>query len=98
MKTSLIKRPLITEKTLQLANEQNVYVFEVDYKATKTQIQSAIEEIFEVEVERVNTQLMPSKRRKVGKKRMPKLSTSSKKAMVKLSDGQTIELFDISAN
>lgn len=95
MKTNLIKRPLITEKTLQLANEQNIYTFEVDYKANKTQIVSAIEKLYEVEVERVNTQIMPSRRRKVGAKRLLKLSTAAKKALVKVKDGQTIEIFDV---
>jgi len=95
MKTTLIKRPLITEKTLQLATEQNVFTFEVDYRASKTQIKEAIQELFEVKILQINTQLMPSKRRKTGKRRSLNLSTSSKKAMIKLQEGQTIELFDI---
>ncbi len=95
MKTTLIKRPLITEKTLQLASEQNVFTFEVDYKASKTQIKEAIQQLFDVKVEQINTQLMPSKRRKTGKKRLINLSTASKKALIKLQEGQTIELFDI---
>ncbi len=95
MKTNLIKRPLITEKTLQLANEQNVYTFEVDFKATKTQIASAIENLFEVKVEGVNTQITPSKRKRVGPKRVSKLSTTGKKALVRVKQGDTIELFDV---
>jgi len=95
MQTGLIKKPLITEKTLELANEQNIYTFEVDYKATKTQIAAMIEQLFEVEVERVNTQIAPSKRRRVGPKRTEKLSTTNKKALVKLKSGQSIELFDV---
>lgn len=96
MNTTIIIKPLITEKTLQLASEQNIFAFEVDIKATKTQIAAAIEGLFEVKVERVNTVVCPSRRRRVGKKRILKLSTSSKKALVKLQEGQTIELFDIS--
>jgi large subunit ribosomal protein L23 len=95
MQIGVIKKPLITEKTLELANEHNTYTFEVDYKASKSQIAATIEKLFEVEVERVNTQVMPSKRKRVGPKRTEKLSTSNKKALVKLKSGQTIELFDV---
>lgn len=95
MKTNLIKRPVITEKSLSLANQENVYTFEVAYKANKTQIKQAIEELFEVEVERVNTIIRPSKRRRVGRRRLSRLFPATKKALVKLASGQTIELFDI---
>ncbi len=94
--SKLIKKPIITEKTLNLANEQNVYTFEVAFKAAKPQIKSEIEELFEVEVERVNTIVAPSKRRRVGSRRIQKLNTVQKKALVKLAPGQKIELFDIS--
>ncbi|MBD3249974.1 MAG: 50S ribosomal protein L23 [Candidatus Pacebacteria bacterium] len=95
MKSFLIKKPVITEKSVRLANEQNVYTFYVDYKASKSQIKAAIEELFEVEVIRVNTLIAPSKRRRTGKKRMPNLTTVKKKALVELKQGQTIDLFDI---
>lgn len=95
MKTYLIKKPVITEKSLKLANEQNVYTFLVDYHAKKSQIKSAIEDLFEVKVVKINTLVEPSKRRRVGKQRRPKVSTVNKKALVKLESGQTIELFDI---
>ncbi len=93
---NLITQPIITEKSLALANEQNIYTFEVVYSATKSQIKKLIEKIFEVEVEQINTIVAPSKRRRVGKKRQAILKTTQKKALVKLKSGQTIELFDIS--
>jgi large subunit ribosomal protein L23 len=95
MNINIIKRPLITEKTLRLANEQNVYTFEVEYRASKAQITTAVESLFKVQVLKINTAFTASKRRRVGKKRLPKLATASKKAMVKLAEGQTIELFDV---
>ena len=95
MKTYLIKKPVITEKSIRLANEQNVYTFFVDYQAKKSQIKSAIEELFDVEVVKINTLVAPSKRRRVGRQRREKLSTVNKKALIKLKPGQTIELFDI---
>ncbi len=95
MKTNLIKRPVITEKSLLLANKENVYTFEVAYKANKTQLKQAIQDLFEVDVERVNTIIRPSKRKKTGRYRRLKLEPATKKALVKLAEGQTIELFDI---
>jgi large subunit ribosomal protein L23 len=94
---TLLKKPIITEKTLSLANQENIYTFEVDYAATKSQIKTLVEELFDVKVERVNIAILPSKRRRVGAKRMPSLKTVQKKAMVKVEAGKTIELFDTSA-
>ncbi len=95
MKIHLIKKPIITEKSLLQANRDNTYTFEVDREASKTQIQKAIEKIFEVEVLSVNTVIRPSKRKRVGKKRKMKLYPAKKKALVKLKEGQTIDLFDL---
>ena len=50
----IIKAPIITEKTSDLAKD-NVVVFSVDPKANKIQIKQAIEKIFNVKVESVNT-------------------------------------------
>ncbi len=93
---NLIKKPVITEKSLTLANEANTYTFEVAYQATKTQIKTLVEEVFDVTVEDVNTIISPSKRRRVGSQRLIKLSPVRKKALVKLKAGDTIELFDTS--
>lgn len=92
----LIKRPIITEKSLALANQENIYTFEVDYLASKTQIKSLVETLFEVEVEKINIIISPSKRRRTGSKRLLKLSPVYKKALVKVKSGQKIELFDVS--
>jgi len=98
MNPHILKQPVVTEKSLQLANNENTYTFIVDYKANKAQIKAAVEEMFEVEVLRVNTVVTPSKRRRTGRKRMPKLETVKKKALVKIAEGQTIELFDLGGN
>jgi large subunit ribosomal protein L23 len=47
--------------------EQNKYTFEVTPKATKPQIRAAIEDLFEVKVEKVNTARPPRKKKRVGK-------------------------------
>ena len=91
----IIKRPIITEKGLQLAQEQNCYTFEADRTASKGAIKSAVESIFGVSVLRVRTVRIPSKKRRVPK--FGKISQRSpwKKAVVKLKDGDTIEGFEI---
>ena len=88
MNYEIIKAPVITEKTNNLASE-NVYVFKVDKKANKTQIKQAIESKFGVKVESVNTVNTQSKKRRVGK--YTGYASSYKKAYVKLKEGSKIE-------
>ena len=87
----LIKRPLVTERTTDLM-EQNKYVFEVDRRANKTEIRQAVEKLFDVKVEQVNTVRMPGKRKRVGKH--VGYTQEKKKAIVKLAaDSKPIEIF-----
>jgi len=84
----IIKAPVVTEKTNNLASE-NVYVFKVDKTANKTQIKQAIESKFGVVVESVNTVNTKSKKRRVGK--YTGYTSPYKKAYVKIKEGSTIE-------
>lgn len=86
---SIIKAPIITEKTSELA-QHNTYVFSVDTKANKTQIKQAIENIFNVKVENVNTINVKPKKKRVG--RYVGKTNRVKKAIVKLKEGSSIEL------
>ena len=63
----IIKAPIITEKTANLAENNNTITFSVDVKANKTQIKQAIEKIFNVEVESVNTINVHPKKKRVGR-------------------------------
>ena len=63
----IIKRPVITEKSTDLMTSENKYTFLVDLRANKTQIKSAIEEIFNVKVEKVNTVRVRGKIRRMGR-------------------------------
>lgn len=85
----IIKAPIITEKTASLES-QNTYVFSVDVRANKTQIKQAIESIFNVKVENVNTINVKPKTKRVG--RYPGKTNKVKKAIVKLKEGSSIEL------
>ena len=88
----IIIRPIISEKSLaEIGNKK--YVFEVAKKATKPQIKHAIEEIFKVKVESVNTINVYGKVKRQG--RTEGLTGSCKKAIVQLSsDSKSIEFFD----
>ena len=86
----IIKAPVITEKSTRLSQEENKYVFKVDSKATKDQIKEAIETIFKVKVVDVTTINAKTKKKRVG--RYTGMTNRYKKAIVKLADGQSIEL------
>ena len=85
----IIKAPIITEKSSDLA-KNNVIVFSVDVKANKTQIKQAIEKVFNVKVDSVNTINVKPKKKRVG--RYTGKTVKVKKAIVKLSEGSSIEL------
>lgn len=90
---TVIKRPLITEKNAALG-AQNTYCFEVDKKANKIDIARAAKLLFNVEVVDVNTSAM--KRVKKSRKRTgARIATPvvSKKAYVKLAEGQSIDFY-----
>ncbi len=96
MNPYILKKPVITEKSLRLAEKENKYTFEVVQSATKNQVVAAVEELFKVTVLGVRTiKLQPSSRR-TGKKRVEVKNGKTKKAIVKLEANQTIDLFDIS--
>jgi large subunit ribosomal protein L23 len=86
----IIKAPIVTEKSAHLAQTANTYTFSVDTKANKTQIKQAIEAIFKVKVENVNTVNVRPKKKRVG--RYTGTTNKVKKAIVKLKEGSSIEL------
>ncbi len=92
MKTvrDVIKAPIITEKSATLNQNGNVVTFSVDPKANKTEIKQAVEKIFNVKVESVNTINVKPKTKRVG--RYTGLTNRKKKAIVKLKEGSSIEL------
>jgi large subunit ribosomal protein L23 len=89
----IIKRPIITEKTTELAANYNQFTFEVDMDANKIQIKEAVETIFEVDVLNVATVILPMKRGTRGRKEYTR-TPAYKKAIVTLPAGQTIALFN----
>ena len=87
----VIKKPLVSEKNSVLA-EQGVYVFEADKTATKTEIKSAVEKLFNVKVASVRTAVCRGRvKRARGGVAQAKYW---KKAMVRLAAGEKIALFE----
>jgi len=102
---SIIKRPLLTEKSTQLREtggsdytygEDEEYaqkvVFEVAGDANKIEIRRAVEELFNVKVTKVHTLVQRGKLKRIGRYtgRLP----SRKKAFVTLQSGDSIEFFE----
>ncbi|MDO4701980.1 MAG: 50S ribosomal protein L23 [Erysipelotrichaceae bacterium] len=87
----IIIRPIITEKTMKLMDADNKITFEVAKGTNKTQVRQAIEEIFNVKVEKVNILNVRPKTKRVGK--YVGKTSAVRKAVVKLPEGQDINLF-----
>ncbi|NQD67891.1 50S ribosomal protein L23 [Bacillus haikouensis] len=89
----IIKRPVITEASTDLMSEKK-YTFEVDTRANKTQVKDAVEEIFDVKVEKVNVMNYKGKFKRMGKH--AGYTNKRRKAIVKLTaDSKEIEFFEV---
>lgn len=93
---NVIKKPIITEKATQEA-ALGRYSFEVDRRANKREIARAIEEFFKVRVQKVRTIMVRGKRKRVGRTRREVKRSDWKKAIVQLTEGQKIDIFDLPA-
>lgn len=89
----IIQGPIITEKTMSLKENFNKYTFRVAKSANKVEIKKAVEEIFKVKVESVNTINVLPKRARVGQHVGYK--PAYKKAICKLAEGDKIDAFEI---
>ncbi len=89
----VLKRPVVTEKTVDARDLANHYTFEVDMRANKFLVKDAVETAFKVTVESVRIMVMPAKTVKRARRvaiRKPKW----KKAVVTLAQGDSIALFE----
>lgn len=92
--TKILIRPIITEKSMDQAGRGR-FTFMVEKEATKPQIQKAVEDQFKVKVLSVQTLIVKGKRGRGGKRRTVIRRSPAKKAIVKLSPGQRIDLFEV---
>ena len=96
MKASdVLIKPVLSEKANKQSEKMNRYTFVVDRKANKLEIKKAIEQFYGVQVEAVNTTVVPSKLKSkytkagyiVGRK------PAKKKAIVTVAEGDTIDIY-----
>lgn len=92
----ILKKPLITEKASAISEKAGKYTFLVDKKANKVEIKKAVEKMYGVNVEDVNTLVMPSKPKNRNTKTaiISGRKSSYKKAVVKVADGETIDFYN----
>lgn len=88
----IVIQPHISEKAMMDIEEKNWYTFKVALDANKPQIKKAVEEIFDVKVNKVTTCRMPGKKRRMGVHEGER--PDWKKARVKLAEGDRIEIFE----
>ena len=88
----IIIRPIVTEKTMKAQETDNKVTFEVAKGANKTAVKLAVEEIFNVKVEKVNIVNTPNKTKRLG--RYVGEVGGIRKAIVKLAEGSTINLYE----
>lgn len=88
----IIKRPVITENTAELMADKK-YTFEVSRTANKSEIKTAVEEVFGVKVVKVNTANIKGKFKRMG--RHSGYRPNRKKAIVQLSeDSKELDFFE----
>ncbi len=88
----IIKGAIVTEKTTLIRTLNNWYTFKVSKDANKEEIKQAIEKLFNVKVERVNTVNYKGKKKRLG--RFIGRTSGYKKAYVKLKEGYVISQFE----
>ncbi len=89
----VLRRPIVTEKSMTSVEVGNRYTFEVDMRANKLLVKEAVELDFSVTVTDVNVVVMPVKTTRRGK-RVNIRKAKWKKAVVALAPGNSIQLFE----
>lgn len=91
----ILKKPILTEKASALTEKLNRYTFKADHRANKLQIKDAIEKMYGVSIQAINTMVVAGKSKSRNTKggvvsgNAPKF----KKAIVTLKDGETIDFY-----
>ncbi len=90
--TDIIEAPVITEKGTVMRQEGNWYLFKVSRNANKIELKRAVEKLFGVHVLEVRTMRVKGKKKHYGNHDYR--TAEWKKAMVRLKEGETIEVFE----
>ena len=91
----VLVKPLITEKMTDLGEKRGQYGFVVNRKANKVEVKAAVEKMYGVNVQSVNTMIIPGKKRSRNTKSKFIVGRTSavKKAIVTLAEGQSIDFY-----
>lgn len=89
----IILSPVVSEKSYLMIEHANTYTFLVDPRSNKTEVKQAIQQIFGVKVLRVNTQNRKGKRKRT--RYVLSKRKDTKRALVTLAPGDSIELFGV---
>ena len=89
--TDVLKKPVLTEKTMTLQANENKYTFDVDVNANKVEIKQAVLGMFGVKVVSVNVMNVKPKSKRMG--RYEGKTNRRRKAIVKLAEGNEINYF-----
>lgn len=90
---NIIRKPIISEKSISLREMLNQVTFEVDMNANKIEIRKAVEQLLEANVSAVNTLIVRGKTKRIG--RYSGKRPNWKKAVVTLREGETIAALDL---
>lgn len=95
MAKRILIQPVITEKAENLSEGLNQYSFVVHRKANKIEIRKAVEELYNVQVDAVNTMVMPAKEKSRSTRSgvQKGFKSAYKKALVTLAEGEEIDFF-----
>ena len=88
---SILRRPVLTEKSTRAIEVANQYVFEVDPQANKLQVRKAVEDLFSVKVVKVNIRTRKAKIKRVG--RSMGYGSDRKEAIVTLRQGDKLDVY-----
>jgi large subunit ribosomal protein L23 len=88
---SVLRRPLLTEKSTHDIERRNKYVFEVAPEANKLLVQKAVEELFKVKVLKVNIRNRKGKMKRIG--RSLGFGSDRKEAIVTLRPGDKLDIY-----
>jgi large subunit ribosomal protein L23 len=91
----VLVRPAITEKSEMLAEKENKYTFIVDKRADKVQIKNAVQDMYDVTVKHVNTNIIPAKKKLKATKAGYVMGgkPAYKKAVITVSEGDFIDYY-----
>ena len=90
----VLKRPVVTEKTMIATDELNKITFELDMRANKILVKQAVEKAFDVTVMDVNIMVVPVKTTRRSQKSIRIRHPKWKKAIVTLKPGDRIQMFE----